>query len=68
MIEKELAIQLCDAIRAENEKKKLSIWKVMCYFCLKAAKGDPSKRCVCANSENRGCTQVNKRFEKLEKK
>ena len=64
-IDRNMAIELCEKVRAENKKKKISIWKAMCYFCIKAAKGDPTKRCLCANEENRGCTQVNKRFDKM---
>ena len=64
-IELDTAVELCESIREENKKKRFSIWKVMCYFCMKAAKDDIKKRCICANSKNRGCTQVNKRFDKI---
>ncbi len=64
-IEREKAIELCEIIRSENKKKKISMWKAMCYFCAKAAGDDITHRCICANEENRGCTQVNKRYDNM---
>ena len=59
-IPREVALNLCDEIRAENKRKWFSIWRLQCFFCYKFAKGDAEKLCL---SSERGCAQVNKRYK-----
>jgi len=55
----EVAIKLCHEIQAENKRKRFSVWKSACHFCLKNAKGDVAKMCL---SSEQGCPQVNKQY------
>jgi len=63
MIPKEEALRLCDEIREENMKKRFSAGKHQCSFCYKRAGGNPEKLMIFANPLNRGCSQVNKRYD-----
>ena len=56
----EIALKLCDEIRAENKRKRLSFWKLQCWGCYKWAKGDIEKLCL---SREGGCNLVNKRYK-----
>ncbi|MFB0563956.1 MAG: hypothetical protein ACETWM_22380 [Candidatus Lokiarchaeia archaeon] len=67
-IHKDIALQLCEEIREENARKKFGSGKMMCWGCIKATKDNIEGRCVFANELNRGCSQVNKRYDKLYKK
>jgi len=62
-IPKEVALQLCEEIREENSRKLFSIWKTQCFFCYRTAQGDPERLCIFAHELNRGCPQVNRRYE-----
>jgi hypothetical protein len=62
-ISKDEALRLCETIRRENEAKRISLWKIQCVFCQRFAGGDPGKLCYAANERNRGCPQVNKRYD-----
>ena len=64
-IPREVALELCTKIREENMGKLFGIGKTQCSFCYKLAKDDRSKLCIFANEANRGCTQINKRYQKL---
>ena len=59
-IPREVALELCGEIRAENKKKLFSIWGLQCFFCYKWAKGDVEKMCL---SSEGGCNLVNRRFK-----
>lgn len=63
-IPREIALKLCEEIRKENERKRFGIGKTQCWGCYKFAKEDSSKLCIFTNEMNRGCSQVNKRYEK----
>ncbi|WXG39642.1 MAG: hypothetical protein WED07_02210 [Candidatus Freyarchaeum deiterrae] len=67
-IPKDIALRLCEEIRLENASKKLGAGKSMCHFCYNYSIEHPGQLCVFANEENRGCYQVNKRYDKLHKK
>lgn len=58
-IPREVAIKLCDEIRAENRQKRFSLGRLQCWGCCKHAKGDVSKMCI---SSEQGCNLVNKRY------
>ena len=64
-IPSEVALELCEQIRKENIGKLFGIGKTECSFCYKLAKDDSSKLCIFANEANRGCTRINKRYQKL---
>lgn len=59
-IPREIALKLCDEIRAENKRKWFSIWGLQCLGCYKFAKGDVEKLCL---SSEQGCPQVNRRYK-----
>ncbi len=56
----EVALKLCDEIRAENKRKWFSIGRLQCWGCYKFTKGDAEKMCL---SSKGGCSFVNKRYE-----
>ena len=61
---REVAMKLCDEIRAEHKQRGwfswFSIWRLNCWGCYKFAKGDVDKLCL---SSERGYAQVNKRYK-----
>ncbi len=59
-IPREIALKLCDEIRAENKRKLFSIGGLQCWGCFKFTRGDVEKMCL---SSEGGCTQVNKRYK-----
>ncbi len=67
-IPKDIALQLCEEIREESARKKFGSGKMMCWGCIKATKDNIKGRCVFANELNRGCSQINKRYDKRYKK
>ncbi len=67
-IPKDIALELCEEIRTNNQQKRVGIGKTQCYFCWKFAKekynaGNPSKLCIFATEDLRGCEQVNKLYD-----
>jgi len=60
----EIALKLCDEIRAENKQKRFSLGRLQCFFCYKFAKGDVDKLCI---SSEQGCNQVNNRYKLRER-
>ena len=63
-IPREIALKLCDEIRAENKQRWFSIWRLQCFFCYKWAKGDAERMCL---SSEQGCNQVNNRYKLRER-
>ena len=57
-IPREVALKLCDEIRAENKQNWFSLGRLQCFFCYKSARGDVEKLCL---SSEGGCNLVNKR-------
>lgn len=64
----DIALQLCQEIREENARKRFGAGKMQCKFCYKFGRDNPEKLCIFANEQNRGCSQVNKRYDKRYKK
>ncbi|MEM2872937.1 MAG: hypothetical protein QXD82_02075 [Nitrososphaerales archaeon] len=64
-IPREIALELCNEIRRENSRKKFGIGKTQCSFCYELARDNPSRLCIFTNELNRGCSQVNKRYDDL---
>ena len=60
-IPREVALRLCDEIRAENKQHWFSLGKLQCFFCYKYARGDVEKLCL---SSEGGCNLVNKRYKR----
>ncbi|MHA2075819.1 MAG: hypothetical protein ACW97X_14455 [Candidatus Hodarchaeales archaeon] len=63
-----LAIQICEEILIEHKKSRLwplGIGKLQCWGCQRFGKKNDSNENICAlnNDDNRGCWQVNKRFD-----
>ena len=63
-IPREIALKLCDEIRAENKQKWFSIGWLQCWGCYKFTGGDVDKMCL---SNEGGCPLVNKRYELRQK-
>jgi len=59
----DLALKLCNEIRAENKKRWFSIWRLQCLFCYRFAKGKAAKLCLASEA---GCPQVNQRYKHQE--
>jgi len=66
-IPRDIALQLCNEIREENARKTFGTGKMQCHFCYKFGKDNPERLCIFANEQNRGCSQVNKRYDKSHK-
>jgi hypothetical protein len=60
----ETALRLCAAIKAENRGKWYTAGSMMCRGCVKFSKGDPAKMCFANSPDNRGCYQVNARYDR----
>ena len=62
-IPRDVAIQICEKIREEHDKKIYMVGQMQCAACIESSKGDPDKMCFASTKENRGCIYVNKRFD-----
>jgi hypothetical protein len=62
-IPNELALKLCEEIRKENRGRWYSFYGIWCTMCNKVSKGDVAKLCFCGRTDNRGCSQVNNRWD-----
>ncbi len=59
----ETAEKLCMEISQANRGKMFTFQGLWCWGCARFS-GAISKRCFASERENRGCPQVNERFEK----
>jgi len=59
-IPREVAMKLCDEIRAENKQRRFSISQLQCWGCCTWSRGDVGKMCL---SSKEGCNLVNKRYK-----
>jgi hypothetical protein len=59
-IPREVALKLCDEIRAENKGKWFSLGRLQCWGCYPFAKGNPEKLCL---SSKEGCNLINQRYK-----
>ncbi len=57
------ALRICAAIWAENRRRWYTPAGMMCRGCMKFSAGDPAKRCFASHPDNRGCYQVNARYD-----
>lgn len=64
-ISKEEALRLCAAIQTENRRKWFTPGGMMCRGCVRFSKGNPAKLCFANRPDNRGCYQVNARYDAL---
>lgn len=58
------ALRLCAAIRAENRHKWYTPNGMMCRGCVAFSEGNPAKMCFANKPGNRGCYQVNARYDR----
>ncbi len=58
-IPKEVAFQLCTAIRQRYHGKWYTSAGLQCWGCTTFSKGDPTKMCVSNQPDYRGCNLVN---------
>lgn len=64
----ETARSLCAAIQAANRHKWYTAGGMMCRGCLRFSRGDPTRMCYASRSDNRGCYQINARFDGAEQR
>ena len=64
---REVALKLCQQVREENRGRWYSFYFWWCWGCSKFSKGNPGKLCFSSRTDNRGCCQVNKRYDLLSK-
>jgi len=62
-IPKEIALSICQQVREENRGRWYSFYFWWCWGCNLFSKGDPGKLCFSSRIDNRGCGQVNKRYD-----
>ena len=58
----EVALRLCEEIRQVNGGKWYTFNGLWCWGCARFSPS-PEKRCFAATPENRGCSQVNRRYD-----
>jgi len=63
-IPQDVAQQLCQEIRQENRGKWWRWQAWWCWGCATFTKGEPTKMCWHNPPENRGCAQVNARYDR----
>jgi hypothetical protein len=59
----DVASRLCEEIRAEQRGKWYRWTAWWCWGCERFTQGDPAKMCFANDPQNRGCAQVNARYE-----
>ena len=59
----DIALKLCEEICEKNRRRWYSFYGMWCWGCCTFTKGDPAKRCFNNPPENRGCTQVNRKYD-----
>lgn len=57
------ALAICEETRAQNRGKWYTFNGMWCWGCATFTKGNPSGRCFASSADNRGCAQVNQRFD-----
>lgn len=61
-IPKKMAMQLCEQIREANRGKWYTFNGLWCWGCAKFS-GEAAKRCFSSPPLNRGCAQINARYD-----
>jgi hypothetical protein len=62
-IPEQVALRLCQEIRAQHRGKWYSFNAWWCWGCSTFTKGDPTKMCFYTPPDFRGCAQVNQRWQ-----
>lgn len=62
-IPRETALRLCEEIRAENRGRWWTVNGMWCWGCARFS-GEPDRRCWANAPGNRGCAQVNARYDR----
>jgi hypothetical protein len=65
VIPKDVALKLCEEIRAKNRGRWYSFFGMWCWGCYRFSRGNSTRLCFSNNPENRGCAQVNERYENV---
>jgi hypothetical protein len=63
-IPRQVALELCEQIRLDNQGRGLSFGSLMCWTCVIVSSGDAAKMYLSSDSAYRGCVQVNRRFDR----
>lgn len=63
-IDMDTAAVLCGKIRQQNSGRWYTFNGLWCLVCAAQAKGDLAKMCFNHPPDNRGCVQINKRYDK----
>lgn len=61
------ALTICSQLQSENHRKWFTYQAWWCWGCTTFTRGDAAKRCFANAPENRGCEQVNRRFDEVER-
>ncbi len=66
-VPEETAVKLCEEIQVENLKKfPLNYGRMWCWGCRTFTKGEAGKMCWANDAGNRGCGQINERYDNKE--
>jgi len=63
-IPRDRAVELCDGILKRNRSRWYTFNGLWCWGCAAFTGGDPTKRCWSGRQDNRGCSQVNREFDR----
>lgn len=63
-IPEDTARRLCDQIRQANRGRWYSFYCWWCWGCVTFTGGEPAKMCFANKPGNRGCSQVNARYDR----
>lgn len=58
------ALNICKEIRKHNQGKWYSFYGMWCWGCNIFSKQDSNNLCFNKNIDNRGCSQVNNRYDR----
>lgn len=59
----EEAARLCAAVREDNRGRWYTFNGLWCWGCWTFTKGKPGAQCYAGSADNRGCSQVNRRYD-----
>lgn len=62
-IPREVALTICEEIRAEHREQLVSLAKLQCWGCTTFAKGAAEKMRLSSQPGYRGCALVNQRYD-----
>ncbi|MFC1900413.1 hypothetical protein ACFLYN_02355 [Chloroflexota bacterium] len=61
----DVALGMCREIRDENRGRWYSFYGMWCWGCYTFSGRNPEKMCFSNSPGNRGCSQVNKKYDNM---